>query len=178
MKHVKDFNLTDHPDWPETAIVRCKALSLYSQKHIIILYYYSIFKNVCSHISRAWRGYVYILEQMFDCQKGHIWCFHTLTPILSSIPSSTKPWKINVFRHFNITKNHHILPKNPLNPYKIRLQSNLIKIFKKSIQIIQNRTLPPTPFHQQKSSIFRNPIIKKSLSHRTHQKSHHKFNHH
>ena len=68
-------------------------------------------------------------------------------------------------------------PKTPLNPYKIRLKSNSIKIFKKSIQITQNKTPTPTPFHPQKSSISRNPIIQKSPSHRTHQKSHHKFKH-
>ena len=50
-----------------------------------------------------------------------------------------------------ITSSH---PKTPLTPYKIRLQSNLIKIFKKSIQIIQNRTLPPTTFHPTKIKHF------------------------
>ena len=81
---------------------------------------------------------------MFDCRKGHIWCFRASTPILSSIPSSTKPWKINVFRLFNITKNHLIPPKNPSNPWKIRLQSNLIKnhkIFSKNLHKISKKSL-------------------------------------
>ena len=44
--------------------------------------------------------------------------------------------------------------KIPSNPYKIRLQSNLLKIFKKSIQIIQNKTPTPTPFHPTKIKHF------------------------
>ena len=67
--------------------------------------------------------------------------------------------------------------KIPSNPSKINLSSNSLKIFKKSIQIIQNKTPTPTQFHPQKSSISRNSIIKKSLSHRTHQNSHHKSKH-
>ena len=89
-------------------------------------------------------GVVYILEQIFDCRKGHIWCFHASTPILSSIPSSTKPWKINVFRHFNIVKNHQKHFQNPLKPLKNKASieldqksqnflKNLHKISKKSL---------------------------------------------
>ena len=63
-------------------------------------------------------GVVYILEQMFDCRKGHIWCSHTSTPILSSIPSSSKACKINVFRTFNFTKNCKIAHQNPSQPLK------------------------------------------------------------
>ena len=50
---------------------------------------------------------VYILEQVFDCLKGHICCSHTSTPILSSIPTSTKPTKIKHFTTFHTIKNHH-----------------------------------------------------------------------
>ena len=44
--------------------------------------------------------------------------------------------------------------KIPSNPYKIRLQSNSSKIFKKFIQNVQNKTLPPTPFHPTKIKYF------------------------
>ena len=52
-------------------------------------------------------GVVYILEQAAGSQERHIWCFHTSTPILSSIPSSTKPTKIKHFTTFYTIKNHH-----------------------------------------------------------------------
>ena len=51
-------------------------------------------------------GVVYILGQATGSQERHIWCSHTSTPILSSVPSSTKPWKINIFTIFYIAKNH------------------------------------------------------------------------
>ena len=47
-KTCKGFSLDRSQDWTETAIARCKALSLDGQKHTVILYYYSIFENVCS----------------------------------------------------------------------------------------------------------------------------------
>ena len=68
-------------------------------------------------------------------------------------------------------------PKIPSNPSKINLSSNSLKIFKKLIQIIQNKTPTPTPFHPQKSSISSNSIMQISLSHRTHQKSHRQSKH-
>ena len=74
-------------------------LFTWHDKNTIILYYCSMF--LCQA-----RGIVYILEQMFDCLKGHIWCFHTFFTILSSIPTSTKPWKIKNFITFNTIKNH------------------------------------------------------------------------
>ena len=58
--------------------------------------------------------------------------------------SSTKHWKINVFRHFNITKNHQKYLQNPLKPLKNKASieldqksqnflKNLHKISKKSL---------------------------------------------
>ena len=44
-------------------------------------------------------------------------------------------------------------PKTPLNPYKLRLQSNSTKIFKKSIQITQNKT-PLQPHFTNKNQAF------------------------
>ena len=52
-------------------------------------------------------GVVYILEQAAGNQERHIWCSHTSTPILSSIPTSTKPTKIKHFTTFYTIKNHH-----------------------------------------------------------------------
>ena len=52
--------------------------------------------------------------------------------------------------------------KNPLNLYKIRLQSNSIKIFKKSIQITQN-TIPSQPHFPNKNQAF--PAIRSSKNH-------------
>ena len=79
------------------------------QKHTIILYYYSIF--LCQD-----GGIVYILEQVFDCRKGHICSIHKplvkstfprhFTSNTTSVPSSTKPTKIKHFITFNTIKNH------------------------------------------------------------------------
>ena len=52
-------------------------------------------------------GVVYILGQISGFRKGHICCSHTLTPILSSIPTSTKPTKIKHFTTFYTIKNHY-----------------------------------------------------------------------
>ena len=102
-------------------------------------------------------GVVYILEQITISQERHIWCFHASTPILSSIPSSTKHWKINVFRYFNIVKNHQNTFKIPSNPSKIRLQSNLIKnhkIFSKNLHKISKKSLYKFPFFLSKIKHF------------------------
>ena len=69
-------------------------------------------------------------------------------------------------------KSPHTTQKHPSTLVKSTLKSNSIKIFKKSIQIIQKEHQLQPHFTQQKSSIFRNPIIQKSPSHRTHQNSH------
>ena len=61
-------------------------------------------------------GVVYILEQITGSQERHICSIHTLTPILSSIPSSTKRPFYAIFTPSHHTKNHIILPKNPLKP--------------------------------------------------------------
>ena len=63
------------------------------------------------------RGIVYILEQMFDYQEGHICSIHKpivkstfprhFTSNTTSIPTSTKPNKIKYFITFNTIKNHH-----------------------------------------------------------------------
>lgn len=52
-------------------------------------------------------GLVYILSQAFVLPKGYICCFHMKTwffrlPIsfLTSVTTSTKHWKINLFSHF------------------------------------------------------------------------------
>ena len=100
---------------------------------------------------------VYILEQITGSQERHICSIHASTPILSSIPSSTKPWKINVFRHSHNTKNHQKHLQNPSNPYKIRLQSNLIKnhkIFSKNLHKISKKSLYKFPFFLSKIKHF------------------------
>ena len=100
-------------------------------------------------------GIVYILEQAFDCRKGHISSIHTLIAIFEF---DTEFDKTPILRHFRPFPTHqkspHTTQKHLSNPYKIRLQSNLIKIFKKSIQIIQNKTPIPTPFHPTKIKHF------------------------
>ena len=125
----------------------CKAILLDSKKHTIILYYYSMF-------SHHKGGMVYILERITGSQERHICSIHASTPILSSIPSSTKPWKINVFRYFNITKNHLIPPKIPSNPYKIRFPSNSTEntIYNKEITL-QNQLIYNSKITQNTSKI-------------------------
>ena len=95
MQGVKHFYLTDTLIFK---LQKCRKYKLH-KKYTVILYYYNIF-------FRAKGGVVYILEQVFDCRKGHISSIHTSTTILSSIPSSVKPWKINIFTIFYIAKNH------------------------------------------------------------------------
>ena len=102
------FLLYSIANWYITSV---KHFYLTHKKYAIILYYYSIFFSPRG-------GVVYILEQMFDCRKGHIWCSHASTPILSSIHTSSKPTKIKHFTTFHTIKKHHCSTKNPLNALK------------------------------------------------------------
>ena len=140
------------------------------KKYTVILYYYSMFYASDGAWFTFW-------SRSPDARNG------------TSVQSTPRPpfwvrYRVRQNAHFTpfspipttskITSYH---PKHPSNPWKIRLQSNSIKIFKKSIQIIQKEHPSKPNFTQQKSSISRNPIIKKSPSHRTHQNSHHKSKH-
>ena len=126
---------------------------------------------------------VYILEQAFDCQERHICSIHASTPILSSIPSSTKPWKINVFRHFNITKNHQKYLQNTSQPLKNKASieldqksqnflKNLHKIFKKSLykfpfflSKIKHFIILTKSKNHPSTELIKNHIINPNISH-------------
>ena len=55
-KHVKDFHLTIRQTDQKHDENTCKAILLDSKNHTIILYYYSMFKNVCSLYIRRMTG--------------------------------------------------------------------------------------------------------------------------
>ena len=95
------------------------------------------------------RGIVYILEQMFDYQEGHISSIHkflvksTFSKHFTQIQLKTPlryPLRQNLLKSiisplFTSPKITTIPPKTPFSPYKIRFQSNLTEntIFNKEI---------------------------------------------
>ena len=88
-------------------------------KHIIILYYYSIFL-----VQKG--GIVYIFRTFIRHVNRHICSIHKLlvksafprhfTQTITSVPTSTKPTKIKHFTTSQYTKNHYYPPRNPLKP--------------------------------------------------------------
>ena len=78
---------------------RVKYLHFTVKNHTIILYYYSMFYPHDGGMFTFW-------SRSPEARNGTSVPSTPRPPILSSIPSSTKHWKINVFRHFNIVKNH------------------------------------------------------------------------
>ena len=89
---------------------KCKAFLLDTIKYTVILYYYNIFS--CHAIG----GVVYIFRTSVRLSERHIWCFHASTPILSSIPSSTKRPFYAIFATSHHIKNHQKHLQNTSQP--------------------------------------------------------------
>ena len=81
-----------------------------------------------------WWGVVYILEQMFDCRKGHISSFHTSIAIFEFDTEFDETPILRHFHHFSPHQNYHY--------------STL-----KSLQTIENKAFHRT---QPKNPIFNN----------------------
>ena len=102
------------------------------QKHTTILYYYSIFKNVCSVCIPG--GFTF-LEQVLDCQKGISDVSTPNSPFWVRYRLRQSPLKSSISPLFTPSKITTIPPKIPSNPYKSSTFSNSAEntIFNKEI---------------------------------------------
>ena len=106
----------------------CKVFSLDSQKYTIILYYYSMFKNVCSSYIRRMTGVCLHFRTSVRLPEAAYLMFSRLDPHFEFDTEFDKTLKNQCFSPFQHHQKSSKTPsKIPSNPWKIRLQSNLIK---------------------------------------------------
>ena len=129
-------------------------------KDTIILYYYSM---ILSHDGSV----VYIFEQVFDCQKGHISSIHTSITIFEF---GNEFDKMPILRHFHNFPHHQKTPlfhqKSSQRIEKIRLLSNSTEntIYNKEITL-QNQLIYNSKITQNTSKINTSTLQHKSKFH-------------